>query len=234
MNNVKEQYPLLRILVIIVNANKIIEVTDLLKQLNCKRQTQFRASGTATSEILNILGLGAMEKIVTVCVLPITHVRQVLHSFSEEFSIRLPGKGVAFTVPVSAISGRAFALINNDSDIQNHESEINSMGIDIRHHLIVATVNQGYSEGIIAAAHKIGASGGTVWSARSVNIENQANPIGAQVQGEREIVAILTEKTKKLEMLKVLNESFGFLSEAQGIIISLPVDKVTGLSKSEE
>ena len=233
MNNEKVQYPLLRILVIIVDANKIHEITDLLNRLKCNRQTQFHANGTATSEILDILGLGAMGKIVTVCVLPTAHVESVLQSLSEEFYIRLPGKGVAFTVPVSAISGRALALINNGTNTHTTESEVIDMEIDIHHHLIVATVNQGYSEGIVAAARNAGASGGTVWSARNVITESSTNPVSALVQGEREIVAILAEKTIKLEILKVLNEEFGVSSEAQGVILSLPVDHVAGLCKEK-
>ena len=231
MNKMNGQYPMLRILVVIVNANKMQAITDLLSGLNCRIQSQFHASGTATSEILNILGLGATGKIVTVCVIPNNLTGSVLQGLSDEFVLRLPGRGIAFTIPVSGISGRALALINPDNSTENTESEVSNMEIEIGHHLIIAAVNHGYSEELIDAARKVGATGGTVWTARNASIEHVVELMGAPMQDEQEIVVILTEKSKKLDIMKALNEGFGVASEAQGIILSLPVDHVSGLGK---
>ena len=232
MSNTNGQHPLLRILVIIVSADKMKAITELLNEFNCHVQSQFHASGTATSEILNIFGLGATEKLVATCVLPNSFVASVLRGLLEEFSFRLPGKGVAFTIPVSGISGQASALVNTDINIENTESEVSNMGIEIGHHLIVAAVNYGYSEELIDAARSVGATGGTVWIARNASSEHMVKLMGAPVQDEQEIVIILTEKSKKLEIMKALNDEFGVSSKAQGIILSLPVDQVLGLGKA--
>ena len=221
---------MLRILIVIVNANKMQEISDLLSGLNCHIQSQFHADGTATSEILNILGLGATGKIVTACIIPNNLTASVMQSISNEFTLRSPGKGVAFTIPVSGISRRAAALINSNNT-ENTESEVSNMEIEIGHHLIIAAVNHGYSEELIDAARQVGATGGTVWTARNASIEHVVELMGAPMQDEQEIVVILTEKSKKLDIMKALNEGFGVSSEAQGIIFSLPVDHVSGLGK---
>ena len=231
MNNASRQHPLLRILVVIINVDKLPAITELLNGLYCYTQNHFRANGTATSEILNILGLGATEKAVATYILPNSLVSSALQNLSEEFSFRLPGKGIAFTIPVSGISGRALALVNHGASTLKDESEVINMEVEIGHHLIVVSVNQGYSEEIISAARQVGATGGTVWSARTANIENMTNLLGTSMQGEREIIAILSEKSKKLEIMQSLNEGFGVSSKAQGIVISLPVDHVAGLGK---
>ena len=52
---------------------------------------------------------------------------------------------------------------------------------------------------------------------------------GINIQPEKEIIYILAEQEKKLAIMKVLGEKYGLHSEAQGLIISIPVDAVAGL-----
>ena len=46
---------------------------------------------------------------------------------------------------------------------------------------------------------------------------------------EREVVLILAEKDKKKEIMKAVNQACGMQSEARGIVLSFPVDEMTGL-----
>ena len=233
MHNTNETPPTLRTLVLIVNANKSPRVTDVLDRHPSHIRHQFYADGTATSEILDILGLGVAEKLVTVCVLPKLPAKQLLRDFSDEFSLHLPGKGVTFTIPISGIAGQALSLINDDTQrvLGNTENEVNNMEISIGYHLIVAAVNQGYSEAIADTAKQAGATGGTVWSARKSGLEEPMKLLGVSMQGEQEIITILAAKDKKLDIMKAINEEYGVTSEAQGIIFSLPVEDVIGLGK---
>ena len=52
---------------------------------------------------------------------------------------------------------------------------------------------------------------------------------GLSVQDEKEIVLILTESENKVNLMKCIGEHCGMHSEAQGFVISLPVDSVAGL-----
>lgn len=52
---------------------------------------------------------------------------------------------------------------------------------------------------------------------------------GLSVQDEKEIVLILTESANKVALMKCIGESCGMHSEAQGIVMSMPIDSVAGI-----
>jgi hypothetical protein len=235
VNNTSLPSPTLRVLVIIVNMDRSLDVSKLLERTHIHIQHQFLAEGTASSEILDILGLGAMEKSVTVCMLPTTSINQLLHDTSENLAFDLPGRGVAFTIPISGVSSRALTLImGRCGDIETKENEVSDMEIDIGHHLIIILANQGYSEAIADAARQAGATGGTVWAARKAGTHEALAILGVPMQEEREIVSILATKENKLAIMNTLNEKFGIASKAQGFILSLPVDNVIGVEKQSK
>ena len=49
------------------------------------------------------------------------------------------------------------------------------------------------------------------------------------VQEEREVVIILAQKDDKLAIMEAISMNCGMQSEAQGIVLSLPVDNIVGL-----
>lgn len=103
------------------------------------------------------------------------------------------------------------------------------MTIEITHSFLMVTINQGYSEEVMAAAREAGAAGGTVLHARRLGSEEPIKRWGISIQPEKEIIFILTEQEKKHEIMKVIGEKCGLHTQAQGVIISIPVDAVTGL-----
>jgi len=235
VNNASLPSPTLRALVVIVNIDRSLDVSKMLEQTHIHIQHQFLAEGTASSEILDILGLGMMEKSVTVCMLPTTSINQLLHDTSEDLAFNLPGRGVAFTIPISGVSSRALTLImGRCGDIETKETEVSDMEIDIGHHLIIILANQGYSEAIADAARQAGATGGTVWAVRKAGTHEALAILGVPMQEEREIVSILSTKENKLAIMNMLNEKFGIASKAQGFILSLPVDNVIGVEKQNK
>ena len=61
--------------------------------------------GTATTEILDCLGLEASEKAVLLCMLPSRG--GLLRKAAKELWLDVPGRGVMMAVPVSSIGGAA-------------------------------------------------------------------------------------------------------------------------------
>jgi len=100
----------------------------------------------------------------------------------------------------------------------------------ITHDLIVAVVNHGYSDELMNTARGAGASGGTVINARGQAHEGAVKFFGIPVQDEKELILILTSREKKVPLMKAICEAHGLNTNAQGIIFSLPVDNVMGLS----
>ncbi len=97
--------------------------------------------------------------------------------------------------------------------------------------MIMAIVNQGFSEEVMAAAKKAGATGGTVFQSRRVGSEYTIQFWGITIQPEREVVLILSSKENKLEIMKNIGKSCGMQSEAHGIVFSVPVDSMIGIER---
>jgi len=74
-------------------------------------------------------------------------------------------------------------------------------------------------------ARQAGATGGTIIRARLASDETAEQFHGFNLQSEKEIVAILAADTIKDSIMNAVNAEFGLKSEAQGMVLSLPVDK---------
>ncbi len=61
--------------------------------------------GTASSRILDLLGLGSTEKDVVLSFVPVDRVCEALANLGERMEFQKPGKGVAFSVPINSIAG---------------------------------------------------------------------------------------------------------------------------------
>ena len=97
---------------------------------------------------------------------------------------------------------------------------------EISHDLIIAVVNQGYSDEVVNSAREAGASGGTVINARAQAHEGVVNFFGISVQAEKEVILMLVDREQKLSMMQMLSQTHGLNSKANGIVFSLPVDDV--------
>lgn len=95
--------------------------------------------------------------------------------------------------------------------------------------MIVALVNQGYSEDVMAAARPAGAAGGTVLHSRRIGAEETLRQWGFSIQQEKEAVLILARKEEKLAIMQAICDKCGLQSDAQGIVLAIPVDSVVGL-----
>lgn len=95
--------------------------------------------------------------------------------------------------------------------------------------VIFCIVNSGFSDEVMTLARSCGAKGGTVINARGTANEEAEKKYSISIHPEKEIVMILVDVNIKEEIFIKLNEKMGILTEAQGIVFSLPVDDVAGL-----
>jgi hypothetical protein len=86
----------------------------------------------------------------------------------------------------------------------------------------------------MAAAKEAGARGGTVLHGRKCDIDEETKFFGITPQLEKEIVAILTKHEMKNDIMRALVLACGLNTEAQGVILSLPVDDIEGLKSVTE
>ena len=75
-------------------------------------------------------------------------------------------------------------------------------------------------------AKKAGATGGTIIKARLAEAQEIEAYAGTALNEEKEIVTILAPNSIRNQILEDVNSEFGLKSEAQGTVLSIPVEKV--------
>ena len=102
---------------------------------------------------------------------------------------------------------------------------------DVKYSMIAAIVNQGYSEDVMQAARSAGAAGGTVIHTRHIDNEAASNFWGFSIQDERDIVFIVSAEDDRKKIMQAISEQCGVNSKAKGMVLSLPIDGVSGINE---
>ncbi len=225
MNSIKKHFSLL---FLIVPPKLSLKAEKIFRSLNTPEQYFVFAKGTANSTIVDMLGLGEPDKTVTIAPMQNDLAHKAVTALQNELYLGAPNTGIAFTLPLNGGSLGILQLLSQAAP-QEEKQEEPSMNTD--HSLILAFVNQGYSEEVMSAARTAGAGGGTVFHTRRVESDDAAAFWGISIQEEREIVLILAKKEQKKAIMEAISQSCGAKTDAHGVVISLPVDEVAGLKK---
>ena len=94
----------LKLLFTVVDRNKGEFYLDVLSQFEVNFQTVINGTGTANSEILDMLGLNN-NKAVVISVIREDLTDTIMQTLDEKFRTIRNGKGVAFAVPLSSVIG---------------------------------------------------------------------------------------------------------------------------------
>lgn len=189
-------------------------------------------AGTASSDILDYLGLDAAEKLVVFSVQQEESWFHIKKQLQQKLKIDAPGGGIAFIVPLSSIGGKkALQFLLESRDYQKEEE---SALKDTVHELIIVIANQGNIELIMDAARGAGAYGGTVIHARGTGMEQAEKFLGVSIAAEKEMIFIVTKKEQKNSIMKAIIEKAGMESRAKSIVFSLPVTDTAGLRLIED
>ena len=256
----KPELPILKLLFFIVDWNQAHIITDVFVEGKVRFHFIAKGMGTANSEILDLLGIGAGDKAVVICLEQAVGISVLMQEVRKKLSRNGPGAGISFTVPLSAINDPVLLVFKQS--IQKNEkvaaeiklkktNNVHSGGKGVNmsdelliskgaqaevqkknydHDLIMCIVNQGYSDELMNTARGAGASGGTVINARGQAHEGAVKFFGISVQDEKQIILILTSREKKVPIMQAICEAHGLNTKAQGIAFSLPVDNLMGLS----
>ena len=187
------------------------------------------AQGTASSEILDMLGLGSTEKRMLVSILPKHIADATITKLHEELSLHKADGGIAFTLPLTGVSAMLMKMMNEQYKTQNETKDEEKSMSEQKFTLIATVINRGFGGDVMAVARENGAKGGTIVNSRQLIDEEATGFWGISMQEEKEILLIITEIENKLPLMKAISENFGLHSEAKGIVTSLPIDTVSGI-----
>jgi hypothetical protein len=94
----------LKLLVTVVDRQKGEFYLDVISQFDVNCQMAMGGMGTATSELVELLGLEP-HKAVILSVVREDRVEQIMNTLEDKFATIRNGKGIAFAVPLSSVIG---------------------------------------------------------------------------------------------------------------------------------
>lgn len=210
-------------LVAIVDRGKSEAVAEELRRRHILMQFVLLGHGTASAEVMDLLGLDEPEKDVVLALLPGDSGR-VLSALTERLELYRPGRGIAFTIDlcsISALAHQRIAAAAAETTAQKEEQTMRS-----QHELIVVITEHGFAADVMDTARGAGARGGTVVRGRSLAAEEAQKFLHITIQQEKDVVLILVPAAGRQPVMKAIC--------AQGaghpLAFSLPVSDVTGLS----
>lgn len=198
--------------------NKLYRENQVYVSLRCE------GTGTATSEIMDILGLGSSEKDILISTATAAAASALLERLDGEQLV--PGRGIAFSLPLTALSSLVAAFVGlvtkteKESDMEQQQ----------KHSLILVTVNQGFTDTVMDTARKAGARGGTIIRARWAGDESFAQARGiTTLQAEKEIIFIVVPKEIRGNVMDAVTRAHGIHSEAGAMVCAMGIEQLAHL-----
>ncbi len=107
----------MQLLFTVVNRNKTEFFVDFLYGFNINMQMVLSAQGTASDQIISLLGLTENEKSVIISVVRRDKAKEALEALEEKFKSVKGAKGIAYTVPMSSTIGVAiYQFLSNTTN----------------------------------------------------------------------------------------------------------------------
>jgi hypothetical protein len=193
--------------------------------------------GTARSSYMSYFGFDEVEKRVAFSLFPERVERSLLANLNKGLRLFLPGRGIAFTVPLSGISnlveGAVLAGVDKNEK-QDARASSNKKEKKTMHELVIAVINKDFTDVAIDAARDAGATGATVFHTKSANNAKFEQLIGTSLSQETDSVFFLTTTEYKSKIMEAIRDSAGLKTDGGAVIFSLPVDTMVGIGKFED
>ncbi len=232
-----EQERRAKLLVCIIRKEDEIALTQAVNENCVSLHFSGLGYGTAASHFMSYLGLDEIEKRLVYSLIPSYSEPAVLRAVNKKLRLYLMGNGIAFTVPLSGIS----SIINNAilSTPVREEGEVSKSTTQKErnkkmHELIIAVVNQKYTDKVLDASRGAGATGATILHTRSINNKQAEQLIGTSFKQETDTIALLTSYEYKAKIMEAIREVAGLKTDGGAVLFSLPVDSLVGIGRFDE
>ena len=220
---------LINFVVAIVDREKCNEMAGIFRETGLSFTLSFLAEGTATRSHLSAYGLSQTDKAVVAGITNNDQSKRIFRTARNKLFIDIPGNGIILSIPVKSIAGRKSLDYLTQGNITG-----GSPNMECKYELIIAVMNEGYSDLLMAAARTAGAGGGTTLHAKGTGSAQAAKFFGMSIADEKDVVYIVARSDEKTAIMKAINEQAGPGTKAGSICFSLPISHVMGLREREE
>lgn len=204
-----------RMIVCIVPHDCGEEIVKCANQNGARGGTIVMGRGTASNNVLQILGLGDSWKDIVFILVESEVEKNVRQAIINCVPAKSHHFGVMFSENIGTFIKAGVNGHNIKGDvIMNSQSEYEMINI---------IVNKGYAEDAMTAARKAGASGGTIIAAKGTAKEGDEKFFGMEIVPEKDILMILVENSqcdavidavKKLPCLQTPGSGITFCADA--------------------
>ena len=198
----------------------------LCKQNGISCHYQCSGRGTASSELLDVLGVGTTERDILLSLASDTNANNFLYKLKEEdeFYSHISLKGLVFQMPLTGLNNILTTILINQKQGEDLTGG-NKMEAKA-HSLILVVVNQGHSDDVMDTARGAGARGGTIIRSRFAGEQDLGQFYGISLQAEKEIIAIVASGDNRNAIMEMINMKHGLKTEAGGVICSLGIEQI--------
>ncbi len=217
----------IKAMVTIVNRGDGTALAKLYEQNGVPLHVQASAEGTASPEMISMLGLTHREKDILFSLAPGSTIEELLSNLADDYSGILSVRGLAFSIRLSALTASVDTALN---EISSQAKGGSIMVYEKEYALVMVSINQGYTDEVMKTACRAGATGGTVIRGRWVGAEHLEQFHGITLQDEREILIIVCSRPHRNAIMDAINAEHGLSSEQQAVVCSIPIDRLVRLA----
>ena len=188
--------------------------------------------GTARSNYLSYFGINEIEKRVIMMLIPDVCEHQLLEALGRRLRLYLLGRGIAFTLPLSGISSIVSGALSDSADKNEKQGD---KGAHVQkkekvhmYELVIAVVNQKFTDEVIDAARDAGATGATIMHTKGIGNEKAEQRLGTTLKHETDTLMFLTSHEFKKKIMEAVRDTAGLQTEGGAVIYSLAVDDIVG------
>ena len=204
------------------------EFIDFFKKEQINTTLYSLCNGTASDAMLDTFGFAKTDKVMLSCLLFEQQTKPILKKLNEEMGLKNFGNGIALTVPLDSIGGESGKnyFLGEKPIVKGDESMQENLSKNV---LIITVANKGWTDAVMNAARKAGATGGTVVKGKGTGAE-MAKFFGVSISEEKEVVYIVASRSKRDAIMQAIMQDAGVNTEARGVTFALPVEDVVGLN----
>lgn len=180
--------------------------------------------GTASSDLLDVLGIGSSEKDVIFSFASRANAERLMKRLNDSLR-NIKEKGIVFTMPITGMNHIVAAVLER----QEEKMGGTEMEPSTANSLILVVVNQGHTDEVMNTARAAGARGGTIIRSRFTGGGELAQFYESVGQAEKEIIAMVTPTSLRNAIMETINKKHGLKSDAGAIILSLGIDEIAKL-----
>ena len=181
--------------------------------------------GTASSDLLDVLGIGSAEKDVIFSLASQVNAERLMARLKDSLR-NIREKGIVFTMPLTGLNNVVATVLERQGDAENRGgSDMDANGAS----LVLVMVNQGNTDEVMNTARAAGARGGTIIRSRFMGMEELDGMYESMQEGEKEIIAMVVPTAQRNTIMETINKKHGLKTEAGAVILSLGIDQIAKL-----